>query len=131
MLGEKLSATMPPEPPENSVVLGEKSGLVHQRIGDEWMSPGAAPFSGRSWFAVLDREGSVVVVHRPDAELWPSEEARAVIRKDAEKRTTYDTWRQARAELAGALGLPEKDTTWPDLLEIVRNDQEILKGAGR
>jgi hypothetical protein len=131
MLGEKLSATVPPEPPENSVVLGEKSGLVHQRISDQWVSPGVAPLCGRSWVTVLNQEGSVTVLHRPDAELWLNEEARAAIREDAEKRATYDTWLQARAQLAQALGLPDKDTTWPDLLEIVRNDQEVLKGVGR
>jgi len=39
----------------------------------------------------------------------------AAERRDAER----ETWRQARAELAGALG-EERDTTWPDLLKLAR-----------
>jgi hypothetical protein len=124
MRGAKLEVHLPLEPAARSVVLGEKSGLVHQRIGDEWMSPGTAPFSGCSWLTVLDREGSVTVLYDSGYD-GPTPEIMAAAESERE------TWRAARAQLAQALGTAELDMTWPDLLEMARGDQVMTKGVGR
>jgi hypothetical protein len=124
MRGAKLEVNLPPEPAARSVVLGEQTGLVHQRIGDEWMSPGTAPFSGCSWLTVLDREGSVTVLYDSGYD-GPTPEIIAAAESERE------TWRAARAQLAQALGTAELDMTWPDLLEMARGDQVMTRGVGR
>lgn len=122
MTGRRLSATVPPEPPEGSVVLGEKTGLAWQRGKDQWCAP-PVHVGGVSWLVLLDREGSVTTL-RDSGYDGPTPEIIAAAESERE------TWRMARAQLAQALGC-ELDMSWFDLLEIVRNDQKILKGVGR
>lgn len=70
IVNEELSAQLPEQPPVGSVLIGGRSGRMHQRVEDNetgrsrWYP--AVGFMGRTWLEMLAAEGSVTVIWRPE-----------------------------------------------------------------